>query len=64
MLNPHSIPLLVFGLLLLAGLVILAVLIFRALREFMCWYWKLNEIVGLLQRIEKKLEELVKGLPG
>jgi len=30
-------------------------LIFLLLRELNCWYWKINEIIKLLSRIEAKL---------
>ena len=39
----------------LVGILIL-VAIFFILREFFCWYWKLNRIVDLLQRIDGRLE--------
>lgn len=29
--------------------------IFLALRGIMCWYWKINEIVRLLEMIHRKL---------
>jgi hypothetical protein len=31
------------------------ILIFLLCREIMCWYWKIGEIIGLLQR---SLEEM------
>lgn len=30
-------------------------LMFLALRGVMCWYWKINEIVQLLEMINRKL---------
>lgn len=36
-------------------LVLGSVLLFLALREFFCWYFKINENIRLLQEIEKKL---------
>ncbi len=33
--------------------VLLLMLAFLALREFFCWYWKINKIVGLLEDIKK-----------
>lgn len=39
----------------LVGVLILAA-IFFLLREFFCWYWKLNRIVDLLQSIDRRLE--------
>jgi len=30
-------------------------IIFLVLRELMCWYWKINDIVKILSRIEAKL---------
>lgn len=31
--------------------------IFLALREFFCWYWKINKRIEILENIEKHLEE-------
>ena len=39
----------VFGLLVVVGLIL-------AIREVLMWYWKINEVVGLLKRIEAALE--------
>jgi len=42
-------------------LIVVAVAVFVALREFFCWYFKINEIRNLLKRIvelnESKKEE-------
>jgi len=35
------------------------VVVFILVREFMCWYWKLNRIVELLESIDKKLNGAV-----
>jgi hypothetical protein len=35
-----------------------AVIIFLLLREFNCWYWKINERVVLLDEILVRLEKL------
>ena len=35
---------------------IVAIAIFFALREFWCWYWKINERRDLLQQILERLE--------
>ena len=41
-------------------LMLSAWVIFRLLlREFYCWYYKINKTVRLLESIDKKLEELV-----
>ncbi len=37
----------------LLGLVPVCILI--SIREFSCWFWKVNKIVGRLDRIEKQL---------
>ncbi|RJQ29325.1 hypothetical protein C4571_01705 [Candidatus Parcubacteria bacterium] len=34
-----------------------AILIFLALREFLCWYWKINKIVGLLEDIKENTKK-------
>lgn len=39
---------------LIVVLVILFV-IFMLMRELMCWYWKINEVVSLLKSIDNKL---------
>lgn len=36
-------------------LIIFAILIWIALREIMTWYWKINRIVDLLEKIEGHL---------
>jgi hypothetical protein len=36
-------------------LIIGSFLLFLALREFFCWYFKINENIRLLQEIERKL---------
>ncbi len=42
---------------LLVGILILLVVffVFLALREVFCWYWKINRIVALLEKVEAKL---------
>lgn len=35
--------------------IILALVVFLILREVVCWYYKINRIVDILQSIEKKL---------
>lgn len=40
----------------LGGLVVM-LLVFLILREVMCWYWKINEVVGLLKEISVKLDQ-------
>jgi len=37
---------------------VIGFLIFLILREVMCWYWKINTIVGLLDEIIKKMNEV------
>ncbi len=44
------------GYLIGGALVILVVLLI--LREFRCWYWKVNEIVGLLERMAARLDAI------
>jgi hypothetical protein len=41
----------------LVGLVTVIVL-FLILREFWCWYWKLNRMVELLESIDSSLKQL------
>jgi hypothetical protein len=40
------------------AVIIGAVIIFLLLREFNCWYWKINERVALLDEILVRLEKL------
>ncbi len=49
------------GLALLIGGIVLVVLIliFIGLREFWCWYWKINERNKLLAQISGKLDRLI-----
>lgn len=37
----------------LIGLILIALIIFLIIREFLTWYWKINRIVELLERIEE-----------
>lgn len=39
---------------LLVGILIVLV-VFLVFREFFCWYWKINRLVTLLEKIEAKL---------
>jgi hypothetical protein len=48
------------GIMVLAGIVITLFLIFR---EFVCWYWKLNQCVELLTEIRNLLAAKSKGAP-
>jgi hypothetical protein len=38
-------------------LVLFAALLFLILREVVCWYWKLNEIVKVLGQIRESLDD-------
>lgn len=33
--------------------IIVFIVIFLLLREFWCWYWKVNKIITLLEKIEQ-----------
>jgi|ERR1035437_1124075 hypothetical protein len=37
---------------------LISAVLFLLLREFFCWYYKINEIAGILRRIEAKLPNL------
>jgi len=38
---------------------LIAVVIFLICREIFCWYWKINGVVSLLERIDSRLAELL-----
>lgn len=42
---------------LLVGLAIIIAL-FLTLREFWCWYWKINKALELLESIDRSLKQL------
>ena len=44
--------------------IILTIGLFLALRHFLCWYWKINEAVGVLQDILTKLDGISGALHG
>jgi hypothetical protein len=35
--------------------ILIVLIVFLICRELVCWYWKLNKIVTLLESIESKL---------
>lgn len=39
----------------LVGFVIVALMIFAAIRELLCWYWKINDRLALLTEIRDHL---------
>jgi hypothetical protein len=39
-------------------LIVTIVVVFVLLREFWCWYWKLNRMIELLQSIDESLKQL------
>ena len=45
------------------GIIVIVVIVwfvlFLILREVMCWYWKINKMVGLMQEMSGKLDRLV-----
>ncbi len=38
-------------------IVIITIVVFLILREFFCWYWKINKRVKLLECIDRKLSK-------
>jgi hypothetical protein len=40
---------------------VIAILVFLLLREVMCWYYKINEIIGLLRETNGLLRASVQG---
>lgn len=42
---------------LIAAAIIVAV-VFLLCREILCWYWKINRVVGILEKIEDQLRRL------
>ncbi len=43
-------------------ILIIILIVFLALREFWCWYFKINHIKGLLTSIDKNLRKMA-GIP-
>jgi hypothetical protein len=41
------------------GIIIGAIIIFLICRELVCWYWKINKIVVLMEEQNSLLKELV-----
>ncbi len=39
--------------------ILLAVLVILAIREIACWYWKINNIVSLLEEINSRLDKIL-----
>ncbi|MBR4631655.1 MAG: hypothetical protein IKO57_14640 [Treponema sp.] len=37
---------------------IIAIVIFLLLREFNCWYWKINQKIKTLENMERTLENM------
>lgn len=44
------------GLIFIVGAVLVTLVIFFAMREVWCWYWKLNDLVGELRLIRGVIE--------
>jgi hypothetical protein len=42
------------------GIIIGAIIIFLILREFFCWYWKINRLVALMEEQNYLLSEITK----
>ena len=38
---------------------VIIVFLFFVFRELLCWYWKINELIYILRRIEAKLPSLI-----
>jgi len=38
--------------------IIVIIVVIAFLREFLCWYWKINEGINILKRIETKLSSI------
>lgn len=37
---------------------VIAIVIFLLLREFNCWYWKINKVIELLEKISSNIPPL------
>ncbi len=44
-------------------LLLVVVVLFAIGREFMCWYWKFNKMVALLENISMKLDHITSNGP-
>jgi hypothetical protein len=42
------------------GLIIGAIIIFLIIREIVCWYWKINRLVALMEKQNNLLSEIAK----
>ncbi|EKE29015.1 MAG: hypothetical protein ACD_2C00248G0003 [uncultured bacterium (gcode 4)] len=40
--------------------IIIAIVIMLAIRDILCWYWKINEGIALLEKGIKKQDEIIK----
>jgi hypothetical protein len=38
--------------------ILIGIVIFLVLREFWCWYWKINRAIALLESIDASLKQL------
>ncbi|HKV54935.1 MAG TPA: hypothetical protein VJN94_09855 [Candidatus Binataceae bacterium] len=38
--------------------IVVVVLVFLAIRRIICWYWKINRMVALLESIDSSLKQL------
>ena len=45
--------------LIIIGSIIVAVVVFLLCRELMCWYYKINKLVGLMEKQNKLLTQLL-----
>ena len=41
--------------------IVVAIVVWLIVREIMCWYWKINRAISLLESIDRKLDRLPSG---
>lgn len=41
--------------------IFIAIIFWLLVREIMCWYWKINRAITLLESIDRKLDKLPTG---
>ena len=54
----------IYAIIYLVVLIVVLVAVFLLAREYICWYWKINEAISLLDGIHKSLEKIASSSKG